>query len=107
MPRHPDVNVDLTKIDGNAFAIMGAVIAAMKEAGLSNAQVEEYRKAATSGDYSHLLSVTIDFVDVGGGDEDELDSKMCPNGCGETRLWCEGSCEDFEPDEVEDWPTED
>lgn len=55
--------VKLTGTDGNAFAIMGKVTRALKDAGQGDL-VDQYRKEATSGDYDHLLQVTFEYVDV-------------------------------------------
>ena len=55
--------VKLVGEDGNAFAIMGKVRRALKQAG-QNEKAEQYTKEATSGDYDHLLRVTMDYVDV-------------------------------------------
>jgi len=49
-------------LDGNAFAVMGAVSKALKRAGQSD-KVSEYQAKAMSGDYNHLLAVSMDYVD--------------------------------------------
>ena len=59
-----NVTVKLIGEDGNAFAIMGRVIREMKRAGVDAAIVEQYKTEATSGDYDHLLAVTMDYVEV-------------------------------------------
>jgi len=57
--------------DGNAFAIMGRVNRALKRAGNEQSILDSYREQATSGDYSHLLAVTMAFVlDTGEDNED-------------------------------------
>jgi hypothetical protein len=50
-------------IDGNAFAVMGAVRAALKKAGVSTETIAEYTKKATSGDYNNLLAVSMEYVE--------------------------------------------
>jgi hypothetical protein len=55
--------VKLIGKDGNAFYILGATIKALREAGME-AEAEQYQKEATSGDYNHLLAVTMEYVDV-------------------------------------------
>jgi hypothetical protein len=50
--------------DGNAFAILGRVIRAMQRAGLTDEEVAEFRREATSGDYDHLLATAMRWVDV-------------------------------------------
>lgn len=53
----------LIGVDGNAFSIMGYVRRAMKETGFTREEIEAYTKNATSGDYNHLLAVSIDMID--------------------------------------------
>lgn len=53
----------LIGVDGNAFSIMGYVRRAMKETGFTKDEIEAYTKDATSGDYNHLLIVSIDMID--------------------------------------------
>jgi hypothetical protein len=54
-PRYPDICVQLSGEDGNAFAILGRTTRALRQAGLSKEEVDEYYAEATSGDYDHLL----------------------------------------------------
>ena len=63
-PKYPQVKVELVGQDGNAFAIMGRVTKAMRLAGLSKEQIDEYRGEATNGDYDQLLQTTMRFVEV-------------------------------------------
>ena len=63
-PRYPQITVQLTGEDGNAFFIMGRVQNAMRKAGVSKEQIAEYWKEATSGDYDHLLQTTMRWVNV-------------------------------------------
>ena len=62
--KYADVEVQLTGNDGNAFAIMGAVKKALKKAGASNDEIDEYMSESMSGDYDHLLRVAMDTVSV-------------------------------------------
>ena len=55
--------VKLIGEDGNAFAILGKVSKALKKAGLTE-EAKKYMEEATSGDYNHLLAVTMEYVDV-------------------------------------------
>jgi hypothetical protein len=59
-----DIDVDLIGHDGNAFSIMGAVTKAMRRAGVSREEQDEYFKQATAGDYNQLLSTTMEWVNV-------------------------------------------
>ena len=60
--KFPDVHVKLVGEDGNAFSILARVMKAMRRAGLSQEEITAYREEATSGDYDHLLQVTIQTV---------------------------------------------
>ena len=62
--KYPDVEVQLTGHDGNAFAIMGRVSKELRRAGVSDEEVKQYQNEATSGDYDHLLQVTMQWVSV-------------------------------------------
>ncbi len=65
-------HVRLVGEDGNAFAILGRVRLALREAGASAEYIENYTKEATSSDYAHLLAVTLRYVDEG-SDKDECE----------------------------------
>ena len=56
--------VKLTGRDGNAFSIMGRVKQALRCKGADREYIEKYLKEATSGDYNHLLFVSMEYVDV-------------------------------------------
>ena len=61
--KYPEVKtVELVGEDGNAFAILGRVMKAMRVAGLSKEVQDAYYKEATSGDYDHLLQTTLRWV---------------------------------------------
>ncbi|MCG3204310.1 MAG: hypothetical protein KCHDKBKB_01025 [Elusimicrobia bacterium] len=60
----------LTGEDGNAFAILGRVAKAMRQAGQGHL-VKEMQTKAMSGDYNHLLSTVLEYVDDIGEDSEE------------------------------------
>ncbi len=63
--KYPEVKtVKLVGEDGNAFAILGRVMKAMKVAGLPKEVQDAYFTEATSGDYDHLLQTTMKWVKV-------------------------------------------
>jgi hypothetical protein len=62
--KYPDVEVKLIGEDGNAFAVLGAVQRALRDAGIPRDEVEEFVAEATSGDYDHLLEVVLATVEV-------------------------------------------
>ncbi len=57
--------------DGNAFSIMGRVSKVLKKAGHGDL-VEGYTERAMSGDYNHLLRVSLEYV-YNTGEMDEPD----------------------------------
>lgn len=63
-PKYPDVQVQLTGGDGNAFVIVGRVSAALRKAGASDEAIVEFRDEAMSGDYDKVLRTCMEWVDV-------------------------------------------
>lgn len=61
--KHPDVTVQLTGEDGNAFAVLGKVSRALKDAGYGD-ETAAFMAEATGGDYDHLLGVCQQWVNV-------------------------------------------
>lgn len=64
MPKFPNIEVDFSEQDGNALMIMGAVTKAMRRGGCSDDEINEYRKAAKSGDYDNVIRVTDETVTI-------------------------------------------
>lgn len=62
--KYPNIEVQLTGNDGNAFAIMSAVRRALRRAGVSSEEIAEYLKQSTSGDYDNLLRTAMLWVTV-------------------------------------------
>ena len=62
-PRYPEVQVQLSGEDGNAFAILGRTTAALRAAGVPQEEIDAFFAEATSGDYDHLLQTTMAWVD--------------------------------------------
>jgi hypothetical protein len=56
--------VKLVGEDGNAFSIMGRVKQSLRRAGADKDYIDRYLSEATSGDYDHLLVVSMEYVDV-------------------------------------------
>ncbi len=59
-----NVTVKLVGEDGNAFAILGKVKRALREAGASAEEIQQFMDEATSGDYNHLLQTAMEWVGV-------------------------------------------
>ena len=62
--KYPLITVQLTGRDVNAFAIMGAVVKALRENGASKDDVEQFRQDAISGSYDDLLRTCMQWVNV-------------------------------------------
>lgn len=56
--------VKLTGKDGNAFAIISRVRQAMRRAGATKEEVDNFISEATSGDYDNLLSTCFKYVEI-------------------------------------------
>lgn len=62
--KYPEIKVKLVGSDGNAFAVMGKVAGALRRAGVSQEERDQFFAEATSGDYNHLLQVCMEWVTV-------------------------------------------
>ncbi len=61
-PKYPDVYVQLSGEDGNAFFIIGRVRKALRQAGVSNAEIDAFGDEAMSGDYDNVLRTVMRWV---------------------------------------------
>ena len=50
--------------DWDVYAVMGKTIKALQKAGADREYTDKYMNEAMSGDYDHLLGVTMEYVDV-------------------------------------------
>jgi len=64
MVKYPEIEVELSGRDGNAFAIMAAVRQALRRNGVPKDEIEEYVYQSTSGDYDNLLQVAGNWVTI-------------------------------------------
>lgn len=62
--KYPEIEVQLVGQDGNAFAIMGRVMGALKDAGVAKDEIDQYYAESTSGDYDNLLRTAMAWVSV-------------------------------------------
>ena len=62
-------NYTLEDVDGNAYAIMGYVCMIMKREGKSNEEIDNYLEDAKSGDYHHLIEVSIEMCERLNGED--------------------------------------
>ena len=56
--------VKLVGTDGNAFALMGRVAAAMRQAGISKEMIDAFFVEAKAEDYYNLLRVCMRYAEV-------------------------------------------
>ncbi len=63
-PKYPDIVVELTGQDGNAFSVLGLVSRSLREGGVEKAECDQFMAEATSGDYDHLLQTCMKWVTV-------------------------------------------
>jgi hypothetical protein len=62
--KYPDITVQLTGQNGNAFMFLGLCTGAMKQAGLPKEERDAFLAAATAGDYDNLLATAMKWFDV-------------------------------------------
>lgn len=53
----------LVGVDGNAFVVMGYTARALRKANLDD-KVDEMYEKAESGDYSHLIAVCQEYIEM-------------------------------------------
>lgn len=63
-PRYPEIHVQLSGEDGNAFMMMGLVANALRAAKVSQDEINEFYTEARRGDYNHLLQTVMAWVDT-------------------------------------------
>lgn len=63
-PLYPEIEVQLTGRDGNAFVILGAVASALKKNKVSKEKIDGFMEEGMSGDYDHLLPTAGKWVTV-------------------------------------------
>lgn len=63
-PKFPEITVQLSGNDGNAFSIMAAVLQALRRGGVPKEERDLYTKDSMSGDYDNLINVASQWVNV-------------------------------------------
>ena len=71
-----EVQVKLVGEDGNAFAIIGRVSKALKQAGYRDLASEFTSAAMRQKSYDDLLCLVLDYVEEQESDEDEDDEEV-------------------------------
>ena len=62
--KYPKIEVRLSGVDGNAFAILATVGKALRRADVDAAEIEQFQTEAKSGDYDHLLQTCMKWVTI-------------------------------------------
>ncbi len=62
--KYPDVVAPVIGTNGNAFALIGIVQAALRLADVPADEIKAFTEEATAGDYDHLLATIIKTVHV-------------------------------------------
>lgn len=60
--RYPNIEVELSGQDGNAFFIIGRVQQALRRNRVPDDEITEFREEATSGDYDNVLQTVMRWV---------------------------------------------
>jgi len=63
-PKYPQIVVKLIGTDGNAFAVMGKVTKALREAGINKEERDAFTAEATASDYDNLLATCMRWVTI-------------------------------------------
>lgn len=63
-PKYPEITVNLTGVDGNAFSIIGKCRTQAKRKGISNEELEKFQKECMSGDYDNLLQTCMKWFNI-------------------------------------------
>jgi hypothetical protein len=62
--KYPQISVKLSGIDGNAFSVLAAMFKALRMNGVSQEEIDQFKKEATSGNYDHLLQTCMKWVNI-------------------------------------------
>lgn len=62
--KYPNVKVQMSGEDGNSFMILGRVQKALRNAGATPTEIDEFLDEATASDYDNLVQVCLRWVDV-------------------------------------------
>ena len=62
--KYPEAKVDLFGIGGNAYFIMMTAVKALRKAGASQKEIDQFRKECESGTYSNLIKTVADWCNI-------------------------------------------
>lgn len=64
MTKYPEIEVQLSGEDGNAFFIIAAIRKELRRGGVSSEEVKKFSTEAMSGDYDNVLLTAQKWVTV-------------------------------------------
>jgi hypothetical protein len=62
--KYPNIEVQLTEQDSNAFAIIGRVNRALEKAKIPKEECKQFMTEAMSGDYDNVIQTAMKWVTV-------------------------------------------
>jgi hypothetical protein len=63
-PKYPDIEVQLSGEDGNAYFILGRVQRALRKGGVNQGEIDAFMSESSNGSYNHLLQTCMKWVTV-------------------------------------------
>jgi len=69
--RYPNIDVDLSNVDGNAHMLIGTVSRALRRNGVGQGEIREFQDEAKSGDYDNVIQTIMSWVNVIHGEGSE------------------------------------
>jgi len=63
-PKYPEIEVQLSGVDSNAWSIIGTVSRALKAAGVSAEELKQYSEESRSGDWDNVIETAMRWVEV-------------------------------------------
>lgn len=64
MTKYPNIEVQLTGEDGNAFMMIGRTMRALRRGGVDHDEIDQFSEEAHSGDYENVLTTIAKWVTV-------------------------------------------
>lgn len=62
--KYPNITVSLIDNDGDAFAILSSVSAALRKHKVSGDEISDFMQQGMSGDYDNLLRTCVNWVKI-------------------------------------------
>jgi len=62
--KYPNIEVKLCGDDGNAFAVLARMSAALNKNGVPTTEIDKFMNEAMASDYDHLLQTCMEWVNI-------------------------------------------